>query len=199
MSYNHVPFLIVISAPSGCGKTTLLRLLLEKKLDIAVSVSHTTRPMRKGEVSGVDYNYIDVVKFVEMQHAGEFIEHATVHNNYYGTSYAAIDTLLGHGVDVILDIDVQGMKLLKAKNNYDFVSIFIMPPSLDVLEDRLRRRNTDSNEVVAQRLINAEEEINQAHFYDYQVVNDVLDKAIIDLSAIITAERLRSFRLNNNI
>ena len=196
---EHKPFLIVISAPSGCGKTTLLRLLLDKFSDIGVSVSHTTRPMRKGEAKGVDYNFVDIETFIDMQQAGKFIESATVHNNSYGTSYAAVDDLLDRGYDVILDIDVQGVQLLKSKNRYDFVSIFIIPPTLDELESRLRARKTDSEDVIMQRLINAGNEIKFANLYDYQVVNDLLDKAFSDLSAIITAERLRSFRLINNV
>jgi len=195
---DHNPFLIVISAPSGCGKTTLLRLLLDKFSDIGVSVSHTTRPIRIDEVSGVDYNFIDVDKFAEMQQADEFVESALVHNNLYGTSCTAIDSLLACGEDVILDIDVQGMRLLRSKKRYDFISIFIMPPSLDVLESRLRSRNTDSDEVIKQRLINADKEIKSAHIYDYQVVNNILERAVSDLSAIITAERLRSSRLIDN-
>ena len=196
---DHNPFLIVISAPSGCGKTTLLRLLLEKFPDIGVSVSHTTRSMRSGEVSGVDYNFIDSEKFAEMQQADEFVESAIVHNNFYGTSYSAIDSLLARGDDVVLDIDVQGMQLLSSKNRYDLISIFIMPPCIDELESRLRSRDSDSDEVIKQRLINADREIKSAHIYDYQVTNDLLERAVSDLSAIIIAERLRSFRLMNDL
>ena len=192
---NHKPFLLVFSAPSGCGKTTLLQMLREKFAGIGFSVSHTTRPIRKGEVDGIDYHFINREQFTEMFDAGLFVESATVHLNSYGTSFAAVDTLLSEGKDVILDIDVQGMQRLKAANRYDFASIFIMPPGLDALASRLRLRNTDSDQVIRQRLINAEVEIKSAVLYDYNVVNDELNKAFMELSAIITAERLRTVRI----
>ncbi len=191
---NHNPFLLVLSAPSGCGKTTLLHMLKDKFAGIGFSVSHTTRPIRKGEVDGVDYHFINRDQFAEMIDAGLFVEFASVHLNFYGTSFAAVETLLAEGKDVILDIDVQGMRRLKASNRYDFASVFIMPPSLDALASRLLLRKTDSEQVIRQRLINAGEEIKSASIYDYNVVNDELDKAFMELSAIITAERLRTVR-----
>ncbi len=191
---KHKPFLLVFSAPSGCGKTTLLNKLREKFPGIGFSVSHTTRPRRRGEVDGVDYHFVDQDKFKQMRDAGLFVESATVHLNSYGTTFAAIDTLLAAGNDVILDIDVQGMRRLQAANHYDFVSIFIMPPGLDELSSRLRLRDTDSEQVIKQRLANAVAEIKAAPLYDYNVVNDDLENAFTELSAIITAERLRTSR-----
>lgn len=153
--------------------------------------------MRKGEVAGVDYFFVSIEKFNAMLKSGDFIESALVHNNYYGTSYASIDTLLTQGNDVILDIDVQGMHTLKSENKYDLVTIFIMPPDLDTLASRLQTRGTDSGKVIKQRLINAENEINAATDYDYLITNDDLDRAVSDLFSIITAERLRYFRRNS--
>ena len=194
---DHNPFLIIVSAPSGCGKTTLLRILLNKFSGLNLSISHTTRPIRKGEVAGVDYFFVNIEKFNAMLKSGNFIESALVHDNYYGTSYASIDTLLSQGNDVILDIDVQGMHTLKSENKYDLVTIFIMPPDLDTLASRLQTRGTDSGKVIKQRLINAENEINAATDYDYLITNDDLDRAVSDLFSIITAERLRYFRRNS--
>jgi len=194
---DHNPFLIIVSAPSGCGKTTLLRILLNKFSGLNLSISHTTRPIRKGEVAGVDYFFVNIEKFNAMLKSGDFIEPALVHDNYYGTSYASIDTLLPQGNDVILDIDVQGMHTLKSENKYDLVTIFIMPPDLDTLASRLQTRGTDSGKVIKQRLINAENEINAATDYDYLITNDDLDRAVSDLFSIITAERLRYFRRNS--
>jgi guanylate kinase len=153
--------------------------------------------MRKGEVAGVDYFFVNIEKFNAMLKSGDFIESALVHDNYYGTSYASIDTLLAQGNDVILDIDVQGMHTLKSENKYDLVTIFIMPPDLDTLASRLQTRGTDSGKVINQRLINAENEINAATDYDYLITNDDLDRAVSDLLSIITAERLRYFRRNS--
>ncbi len=193
--YSHKPFMLIVSAPSGCGKTTLLHMLRDKVDGIGFSVSHTTRPKRKNEVDGIDYHFVSRDEFAKMLDAGFFVESATVHLNAYGTSFTAVDTLLAKGDDVLLDIDVQGMQRLKSAKRYDFISIFIMPPSLGELESRLRRRNTDSDSVVRQRLKNAEKEIKSASLYDYMVVNDDLNAAFLELSAIITAERLRTARI----
>lgn len=192
---NRRPFLVVVSAPSGCGKTTILQQVLERLDGLGVSVSHTTRLPRMGETVGVDYHFVDSSTFSSMVEAGDFIEYATVHSNSYGTSSAAIETLLGRGVDVVLDIDVQGMQLLKSDPRFELVSIFVLPPSLVVLEERLRNRNSDSDLVVSRRIKNAVHEIALAPAYDYNVINDDLSVAVDDVLTVIRAERLRSIRM----
>jgi len=187
----------VISAPSGCGKTTILQHVFKRVDGLGFSVSHTTRPKRSGEVDGVDYHFVDLNTFQEIRDAGGFVETANVHSNQYGTSVASIDQLLRHGVDVVLDIDVQGKILLNDVTKFDFVSIFILPPSITELEERLRNRNTDSLSVISARLKNAVAEIKSAPEYDYSVVNDNLYSAVDDVVAIVKAERLRSVRLNS--
>ncbi len=192
---NHTPFLIIISAPSGCGKTTILNMLSNEVDDFSFSVSHTTRPIRIGETAGIDYHFIDNDKFIQMKTEGDFIEYAQVHTNYYGTSFASVERQLEVGLDVILDIDVQGMLRIRGDARYDIVTIFILPPNLEELELRLRKRNTDSDSVVLTRIKNAAMEIKFAPEYDYNVVNDNLNRAVANVAAIIKAERLRSSRL----
>lgn len=196
MLFKRKPFLLVVSAPSGCGKTTLLHLLLERMDGLGVTVSHTTRPQRIGESTGTDYYFIDSDQFMVMESNDKFIESATVHGNSYGTSFAEIEKLLGRGFDVVLDIDIQGMRLLKSKDMFDLVTVFILPPSIDELENRLRGRNTDSDQVISKRIINAETELQTASEYDYLVINDDVSVAVENLAAIVKAERLRSCRID---
>ncbi len=146
--------LYTISAPSGCGKTSLVKALLERMQGIGVSVSHTTRALRPGEVDGEDYHFIDADKFLAMIHAGEFLEHAQVFRNYYGTSQAAVDVMLDKDRDVILEIDWQGMQQVK-KLCPDAVAITILPPSLQALQERLQGRGSDSAEEIAHRMSEA--------------------------------------------
>ena len=194
MSSDRTPFLLVVSAPSGCGKTTLLKGLFENVDGLGVSVSHTTRQPRPGERDGVDYYFVSQPYFMKMQKAGEFVEFAFVHGNSYGSSLSSIRQLLDDGSDAVLDIDVQGMEKIKATGLFDLVSVFIMPPSMGELESRLRNRQTDSDAVIRQRLENAVSEIRKAHLYDYIVVNDDLSVARENLAAIVLAERSRSAR-----
>ncbi|MBD3671678.1 MAG: guanylate kinase [Gammaproteobacteria bacterium] len=182
--------LYIISAPSGAGKTSLVKALVETTPDILVSVSHTTRAMRDGEVDGVNYHFVDVETFHHMIDAGSFLEHAEVFGNFYGTSRSSILDRLALGEDVILEIDWQGAAQVR-ESIPGAVAIFILPPSRSELERRLRGRDTDSEEVIARRLAEAVEEMSHCHDFDYLVVNDDFDTALSDLRAIVIARRLR--------
>lgn len=182
--------LYVISAPSGAGKTSLVGALLERDSLLGVSVSHTTRPMRPGEVDGVNYHFVSRSEFEAMISEGQFLEHASVFGNYYGTSQVWVEQTLAAGRDVILEIDWQGAVQVRRLIT-DCVSIFIAPPSPEVLRERLTGRGTDSPEVVERRLREAREECQHAQEFDYLVVNDHFDEALRQLHAIVTTQRLR--------
>lgn len=186
--------LIVISAPSGAGKLTLLNKVRESQVgSFVTTVSATTRAPRNGEVEGRDYYFLTREIFETKRNADEFVEWAEVHGNLYGTLFSELDRCLETGKDVILELDVQGMESLK-EIRHDVVTVFLMPPSLEVLEDRLRKRGTDEEDVIALRLKNAGDEMAQRHGFDYIVVNDKIEQAASDLEAIIRAERCRAFR-----
>lgn len=182
--------LYIISAPSGAGKTSLVDALMRSQRDLKVAVSHTTRPQRPGELDGTHYHFVDVASFQHMVAAGEFLEHAQVFGNYYGTSRAQVVDSLAAGTDVILEIDWQGGRQVREAMQ-DCVSIFILPPSRGELERRLRGRNQDSNGVIAQRMQEAVKEMSRFREYDYVLVNDTFDDALADLKAIVRARRLR--------
>ncbi|MGL1932979.1 MAG: guanylate kinase [Desulfotalea sp.] len=186
--------LFVLSAPSGTGKTTILKKVMSQLSGLQFSVSHTTRDPRDGEEDGVDYHFVSKKYFEKLITEESFLEYANVHGNYYGTSYGAINDQLNSGLDVILDIDVQGARLVMNNSQTDASFVFIMPPSLELLEKRLRSRATDSDETIELRMTNAVEEIKYASTYDYLVVNDVLEDAVSMLSAVIIAERSRMRR-----
>ena len=183
--------LYIISAPSGAGKTSLVKALLESTDNIMVSVSHTTRPMRNGEVDGKDYHFTDVPRFRQMIADNAFLEHAQVFDNFYGTSRSSALDRMKHGVDVILEIDWQGAAQVREKMP-DAVSIFILPPSREELEQRLRGRGTDSDEVIARRLGEAVLEMSHYQSFDYLVFNDDFDTALQQLRAIVLARRQRT-------
>lgn len=189
--------LFVVSAPSGAGKTTLLKKILTATPLAGFSVSHTTRPPRPGEQDGVDYHFVDRSTFDSMRLRGDFLEWAEVHGNCYGTSRPAIEAALNRGEDIFLDIDVQGARQIRDLKELAAVFLFIAPPSPAVLEQRLRGRKTDSEEVIALRLENARREMAEAVWYDYLIINDHLAAAEALLQAIITAERCRRRRLPN--
>ncbi len=174
----------VVSAPSGAGKTTLCRRILDKFDFLSYSISHTTRLPRNGEENGVDYFFITKDEFEEKIRSGFWAEWANVHDNLYGTSLEFIKEKIQNGSSLLLDIDVQGAKQIKAAIP-DAITIFIMPPSFEILEQRLRARGTDSEEVIQKRLVNAEKEINAKEFYDFSIVNDDLDKAVEEFAEII--------------
>jgi guanylate kinase len=183
--------LVIVSSPSGAGKTTLTRrLLAEFGPRLEFSVSYTTRPMRRGEKDGVDYHFVDNTTFDKMVDKGEFAEWANVHGNKYGTTVAAVREALEGGRHVLFDIDYQGARQLKARFEREAVLVFVLPPSLEVLEERLRKRATDAPEAIERRLINAQEEFNvlkQYGLYQYLIVNDDLPRAYDRLRAIYVA------------
>lgn len=181
--------LYVISAPSGAGKTSLVKALLEGMSGIEVSVSHTTRAMRPGEVDGKDYHFVDAEHFLAMVVEEDFLEHAQVFDNYYGTSQQAVQSLLRSGQDVILEIDWQGAQQVRALFP-DCRSVFILPPSKAALRERLTGRGQDSEEIIERRLRDAEDDISHYDEFDFVVVNDDFDQALQELRAIITAQRL---------
>ncbi len=185
----------ILSAPSGTGKTTLLKQVMAKIEGLVFSVSHTTRGPRTGEVAGVDYHFIGHDEFLAKRDEGDFLESAEVHGNYYGTSKQAVLGQTEAGLDVILDIDVQGASIIKETANLNASYIFLSPPSLVELEKRLRGRAKDSDETIRVRLANAEKEMQAAQDYEYLIINDDLDIAAKVLAAVIMAERAKGHRL----
>ncbi|MCR6653043.1 MAG: guanylate kinase [Cellvibrionaceae bacterium] len=182
--------LYTVSAPSGAGKTSLVKALVESTSDIQVSISHTTRPMRPGERDGVNYHFVTHDAFLNMLENAEFLEHAQVFKNFYGTSKAWVESTLNAGVDVILEIDWQGAAQVR-RLIPGAVSVFILPPSQETLHGRLTGRGQDSAEVIAGRMAEAKSEISHYVESDYLIVNDIFDVALAEFKAIILAERLR--------
>lgn len=187
---NQRGALIIVSAPSGCGKSTLLHRLMEKREKLRFSVSATTRPPREGEVDGKDYFFVDHPTFERMIAEDAFLEHAEYVGNHYGTPRAAVEELLDAGYDVYLDIDVQGAMQIK-RIRPETLTIFVTPPSLPELENRLRSRGTDSDEVIRSRLETAERELILKDHYDYVVVNDEVDRAAGEISDLIDSYKAR--------
>lgn len=187
--------LLVLSSPSGAGKTTLSRALLEADRDIQISVSVTTRQARPGEVDGKDYRFISEAEFERLRDQDELLEWARVFDHYYGTPRAPVEATIASGSDVLFDIDWQGAQQLSEKLAGDLVRVFVLPPSGDALEKRLRARAQDAPEVVAKRMAKASSEISHWPEYDYVIVNTHLDESIAGLRAILTAERLKRERL----
>ena len=183
--------LYIISAPSGAGKTSLVKALLERTEQITVSVSNTTRAARPGEVDGKDYHFTAIDTFKQMIAEDAFLEHAQVFDNFYGTSQASVMELMAQGIDVILEIDWQGAQQVREKMPAA-VSIFILPPSREELENRLRGRNTDSEEIIARRMRDAISEMSHYKEFDYLVFNDDFDTALDELRAVILARRQRA-------
>ena len=194
VSISRRGMMLVLSSPSGAGKTSISRRLLAEETGIVMSVSATTRPMRPGEVDGKDYYFYDKATFDAMVGKGEFLEHATVFGNSYGTPKAPVWAALEAGQDVLFDVDWQGTRKLKENARDHLVSIFILPPTIEELERRLTGRGQDSPEVVAGRMARAKSEMSHYAEYDYIVVNVDLDRAVADVKAILRAERLREDR-----
>ncbi|NOX20726.1 MAG: guanylate kinase [Nitrospirae bacterium] len=181
--------IFIISAPSGAGKTTLCRMILEQLDDIEFSISYTTRPPRPGEVDGRDYYFVSKDEFMQMVQEEEFIEWAEVHGNLYGTSKKRLLERVSKGIDVLLDIDTQGAAQIKEKG-LEAVYIFILPPSLSVLRERLEGRASDSEDVINRRLKKAVEEIAAYKMYNYVIINDKLDEAFELLKAVVLSKRV---------
>jgi guanylate kinase len=181
-------FLVV--APSGAGKSTMVNALLERDSGISLSISHTTRPPRPGEVDGREYHFVPVAEFMRLRAAGDFLESAEVHGNYYATSRVWIEQRLRAGTDVLLEIDWQGARQVKQCFGHA-VGVFILPPSIDALEARLRKRGQDSAPVIARRLLAAGSEIAHAPEFDFVIINEDFATALSQLAAIVTATRLR--------
>jgi len=188
--------LLVLSSPSGAGKTTLAHRLIELDSSIALSISVTTRPPRPGEVDGSDYNFVDAATFAEMRDRGELLEWARVFDYAYGTPRAPIEAAVADGRDVLFDIDWQGAQQLSEKMKHDVVRVFVLPPSHDVLEERLRARAQDAEDVVERRMADASAEISHWPEYDYVIVNANIENSLQRLQSILSAERLRRERLD---
>jgi guanylate kinase len=182
--------LFIVSAPSGAGKTSLVRAILQSGIDLDLSISYTTRVARSGEVDGRDYHFVSLENFEEMRRNDEFLESAQVYGNYYGTSKKWINEAIESGRDVLLEIDSQGARQVRQAFP-QAISLFVLPPSLEVLELRLRSRGQDSPESIGRRLASACEEVGHVSEYDYVIINETLDRALYDLRCIVEAERLR--------
>jgi guanylate kinase len=191
---------LILSSPSGAGKTTLTRMLLQDRdLDLTLSISVTTRPRRSSEVDGIHYRFIGRRQFEAMRDAGELLEWAEVHGNFYGTPRAPVEEILAEGRDALFDIDYQGTQQVREKMGADAVTVFVLPPSMKELRARLERRAEDSLEAIEQRLENARKEITRWTQYDYVLVNDDLQRSFDDLLAILRAERQRRPRRTKGI
>lgn len=181
--------LYVIAAPSGTGKTTLVKALVDTLPKITVSISHTTRPKRPNEMHGTNYYFIDKTEFDRMTAHGDFLEHATIFDNFYGTSKSWVEQTLAQGIDVILEIDWQGHQQIKHLFPHS-IGIFILPPSLDDLRERLIKRNQDHPDTIKKRLADAQETVSHIHEFEYVVLNDDFANALHDLKMIVEAGRL---------
>src|SRR5574338_1033305 len=186
--------LIVLSSPSGAGKSTISRMLLSADPAVTISVSATTRPKRPGEVDGIDYHFVDDAEFDRLIDTGEFVEWAPVFGFRYGTPKAPVKQALKEGRDILFDIDWQGTQQLEAAMGEDLVSIFLLPPSMVELERRLKERGTDSPEVIADRMSRAASEISHWPEYEYVLVNRATDECLRQVQAIVAAERLKKAR-----
>ncbi|MCZ8178261.1 MAG: guanylate kinase [Rhizobium sp.] len=186
--------MLVISSPSGAGKSTIARTLMDRDQQISLSVSVTTRPRRQSEIEGVHYHFVSQREFERLRDSDSLLEWAQVHGNYYGTPREAVETAMGEGRDMLFDIDWQGAQQLQEKMSADVVSIFILPPTMAELQSRLHRRAEDTEEVIQTRLNNSRAEIAHWREYDYVIVNDDLNSAFDAVQSIVKAERLRRDR-----
>ena len=193
MREKYTGNLYIVAAPSGGGTTSLVKALVDGMDDIVVSISHTTRPIRPGEVNGVDYFFVDVDEFIQMSQHHAFVEHARVFDNFYGTSKSQIEERLSSGIDIVLDIDWQGA--LQIKQVFESaVSVYIIPPSIDALKQRLENRSRDNQETIRARMARAQDELSHYGAFDYLIVNDDFKHAAYELQSIVVAHRLRMAR-----
>ncbi len=186
--------MLVLSSPSGAGKTSICRRLIELETDISMSISVTTRPQRPAEQEGIDYQFVDQERFNALRDDGSFLEHAEVFGYDYGTPKGPVEAALATGCDVLFDVDWQGAQQLSHNAAEDVVTVSILPPSMHELEHRLRSRNQDSPEVVMRRMSRASDEMSRYNVYDYIVINHDIECSVADVHAILTAERLRRGR-----
>ena len=193
-SVHRRGLMLVLSSPSGAGKTTISREILDREPNLTMSVSATTRSKRPGEVAGTDYFFVDTVTFNLMINRGEFLEHAQVFGNYYGTPRGPVEEALAAGRDVLFDIDWQGTQQLMENARHDLVTVFILPPSTRELERRLRARAQDPDDVVAKRMSHAPDEMSHWPEYDYVIVNREIGASVAAVQAILAAERLKRER-----
>jgi len=187
---NRQGHLYIISAPSGAGKTSLIKALLKGVDGLQVSVSHTTRKRRPNEVEGEDYHYVSIDQFREMLAEGDFLEYAEVFGNHYGTSKTAVEELIEKGVDVILELDWQGARQIQQKMP-KAIRIFVLPPSLEALNQRLTNRAQDDEAVITNRMLQAKQEMSHFNEYQFVIINDVFEEAYQELKALVISERLR--------
>lgn len=192
---NRRGLMLVLSSPSGAGKTTIARRVLGEDPGITASISHTTRARRPGEVDGKDYHFIDKQTFTQMRDEKAFLEWALVFDNFYGTTRAPVDEALGQGRDVLFDVDWQGADSLREQAKDDVVSVFVLPPTAGALEERLKARAQDSDDVVARRMAGASNEIQHWNDYDYVLVNFDVEQSVAAVHAVLAAERLKRTRL----
>ncbi|MBY0281756.1 MAG: guanylate kinase [Alphaproteobacteria bacterium] len=191
-SYRGV--MLVLSSPSGAGKTSIVKELLKQESNIITSISVTTRPARPGEIDGHDYHFIDHDNYHQMLKAGELLEHAEVYGNFYGTPKTPVYEALSIGKDIIFDLDWQGTQQLSAAARADLVSIFILPPSLEELENRLRKRAQDSEEVVKRRMASASHDLTHWAEYDYVIINENFEYSVECVRSILKSEKLKRIR-----
>jgi guanylate kinase len=200
MAANRRGMILILSSPSGAGKTTLTRMLMQDKaLDLTLSVSVTTRPRRSSEVDGIHYRFTDQREFDRMKKGGDLLEWAEVHGNFYGTPREPVEKVLAQGRDMLFDVDWQGARQMRERLGDDVVSIFVLPPSMRELRARLERRAEDSSSSIGTRLDNARREIERWRNYQYVIVNDDLQRGYKDVVAIVAAERLRCSRVEAGI
>lgn len=194
-NFRRRGLMLILSSPSGAGKTTLTRMLLQAKdIDLTLSISVTTRARRSSEVDGIHYNFIQRAQFERLRDAGDLLEWAEVHGNFYGTPRGPVEAVLAQGRDVLFDIDYQGAQQVREKAQSDVVTIFILPPSMKELRARLERRAEDAAATIEKRLENARSEIRRWSQYDYVLVNDDLQRTYEELIQILRAERLKRAR-----
>ena len=193
--WNKKPFIIVLSAPSGTGKTTICREIIKRDRNVEYSISITTRPLRVGERDGFDYFFIDQEIFLQKIKNNEFLEYAEVFGYYYGTPISNVEKAFSKNKEIIMDLDVSGARSIKKKYPDDSITIFLVPPNIDELQKRLITRNRDPVEVINERIKKAIEEIEFYRYYDYLVINDDIDKSVNDVLSILKAERLKVERI----
>lgn len=197
INFETLGSLIILSGPSGCGKSSIAKKILEVNKNITASISYTTRPARSHEENGVDYHFVDEQAFSSMLVLGQMIEYTEIHGNYYGTPKAGLESKINEGIDILFDIEAHGAKTIKSKMPDSAISIFILPPSMEILGERLRKRAEDSEMNIMHRLQNAQNEISHIKDYDYIVINQDFDRTVAYIRLIIESERFKRSKIKN--